>query len=280
MRIHSSITIEAPIFFKAQAKGAEFIKLVPSYDIEYGIVLKMIIPTEHVITLDKGWIRIEYNDDMETFRFRTPSSLLKYFGAEIIVYEDEFRVAGEICRIRRVRGDFSKINHLIKLPKIASYHPYFTKDGRFHISFAFMRNHFPEHLKKDPYIQASLVDQAVINHEILVTVFSGKDLVQGERAFKLKRYEYEMVTPPIHILFQHLGKRISGFHYNSHMVGNSLLVIYTKEVQSHEGCQQRTGRRVPGIRERVVRARRKRAGTLRFEEELRRKKILLDFKRR
>lgn len=278
MKILNTISFQGNIFFKVHSKGALYAKLVPTYDVEYGMVVKLVIPTNHTTYLDKSWIKIHYNEDEEKFRINCPSFLVKYKGVEIHQYEDEFYSAGEVCRIRRVKGDFSKCDNILRIPRRAKYEPHFEKDGRFHISLAFIRNNFPDFLKKDPYIQVSLVNQAVINHEILVTVFSGADLIKGEIAFKLKKYEYEMATPPVHLLLNHLKNQIKSFQYVSHHKGNRFLVIHTKRAQNNERRKQGTGRCVPGIRERAIRARRERDAGLRVEKELRRKKVILDFK--
>lgn len=259
-KILNTITIEGNIFFKAKIRGVRYIKLVPCYDVQYGIVMRMMLPTEHTETLDKAWIKLEYSSCNDLMRFNCPAFLKKYKGESFDLFEDDFTIPGELCKIRKGKGDFSKIKHLIKVPKKIQYKPFFTRDGRFHVSLAYVRNNFLKGIKDNPYVKVSLVDDAVINHKIVVSIFSGRYLEKGQLAFKMKRYEHELVTPPISVLFKVLGKRIANFKYHEPDWFNGQVIIHTKEETQSERCGQRTGRRVLSLRQRVVRAGRQRNG--------------------
>lgn len=279
-QILNTITIGDNIFFKAKIRGVNYVKLIPCYDVEHGIVMRIMMPTEHTETLDKGWIKLEYSSPHDVFRFSCPSFLKKYKGAKIETYEDSFPIPGELCRVRMLTGDFSNIRHLIKVPRGVKYKPFFSKDGRFHVSLAFVRNNFPASVKKGPYVQVSSVDNAVINHEIMVSVFSGKYLSKGEIAFRLKRYEHELVTPPIKVLLTPLEDRLANFKFKKRENTEHVTAIYTVEEIKRESNKRGIGRRVPSLRQRAIRARRQRDASRRAEEEYRRKAGLLDFKRK
>ena len=278
--ILNTITIDGNIFFKANIHGIKYVKLIPCYDVEYGIVISMIAPTVHMETLDKSWLKIEFSSAHDMFRFNCPAFLQKYKGLAIESYEDEFAAPGELCKIRRASGDFAGMRHLIPTCK-ATRHPWFSKDARLHISLAYVRKYFTESAKKEPYVQVvSSVDDTVINREIVVSVFSGKYLVKGELAFKLKRYEHELVTPPINVLLKVLKGNAFNFKYQKHVNVENITTIHIIEEIKSERCVKGTRRRVLGVRERAQRARRKRNASLGIEAKHRREKGILDFKRK
>ncbi|HUT44505.1 MAG TPA: hypothetical protein VMW95_09225, partial [Desulfobacterales bacterium] len=186
MKISNTITVSGNIFYKINIQYVRHIKLIPCYDIEYGVVIKMIAPPQTSSVLDKSWMAIDADVNNELFRFRCPSFLLGYIGRNAEEYEDRFPSTGEICRIRLIGGDFIGLKDMIKVPRKISYHPYFSKDGRIHISFAYIRKYFPKFLKKNLYVSPASTTQtmAVINKEIVVFVLSGTDLDKDEYAAK------------------------------------------------------------------------------------------------
>jgi len=281
MEILNTITIDGNIFFKANMQRVKYVKLIPCYDVEHGVVIRVMTPTAHVDTLDKSWLKVEFSSANDLLRFNCPAFLKrKYKGSAIETYEDELAIPGELCKIKKVRNSFEKIKGLVISPKRVRYEPRFSKDGKLHISLAYARNNFTDSAKKEPYVQVtSSVDNVVINREIVVSVFSGRYLTSGELAFKLKRYEHEFVTPPINVLIKVLGSKISNFKYKKHDNVENITKIYIEEIKS-ERCIKRTRRRVLGIRERAQRTRGERNASVRVEEKHRREKRILDFKRR
>ena len=249
MEINNTIIIEGNIFFKVNMRGIKFIKLIPCYDVEHGVVLKMICPPDSSTVLDKSWINIEIDSNNEVFKFRCPAFLSGNIPSPISVYEDSLH--GEICRIRKIGSDFSNIKHLIKIPRKAIYEPNFSSDGKFHISLAYVRNNFINEAKKNPCAKFSNIELAVINKEIMVYVFSERNLDKNEVAFKLTRSDYELSTRPINSLVKSLGKKIANFRYQKFSTQNDVMSMHMKEGKIHAGHKPRIGRLVCGIRERV-----------------------------
>jgi len=278
--ILNTITFEGNIFFKANIKGIQYIKLTPCYDVEHGIVLKAITPGINDVTLDKKWLKLEYSKANELFRINCPSFLKQYHGSRVVVYEDCYDSTNELCRIRREKSDFSKIKHLVKIPKSIKYKPFFSNNARLHISLSYVRNNFPSSVKNNPYIMVSLIDKNVINHNIVVSIFSGSDLRKGELAFKLKRYEHELATPPIRILQKHLNNRIQNFIYQKYEWAKDMLLIHLREEFIIERRNKRTRRRVSSLRKRAQRARRQGDANRGAEAEYRRQKRIVNFKRK
>lgn len=233
MEIGNTITIEGNIFFKVNIRGVKFIKLVPCYDVEHGVVLKMMCPSVTNTTLDKSWIKIEIDDNNELFKFRCPAFLTGNISAHFDVYEDAFPSPCEICRIRKISSDFSNIKHLIKIPRKNIYEPYFSKNGKLHISMAYIRNNFIHNVKKCPCVKFSNIQHAVINKEITVYVFSERNLDKNEIFFKLIQSEYELATRPINSLIKELGNKISNFKYKKFSKpSDDTMIIHMREGNS------------------------------------------------
>lgn len=278
MQISNTIKIDGNIFFKLNIRGVRYIKLIPCYDVEHGIVLKMTIPSDANTVLDKSWIKISLDHNNELFEFNCPSFLHKYKNSSIAVYEDAFPSVGEVCRIRKAGSDFSLIKHLIKIPRKSIYEPYFSVDGKFHISLAYVRNNFPVSVKKNPYVKLSNIDNIVINRETMVYVFSERNLNKNEIAFKLNRSDYELVTRPISYLSKIVGPSLERFKYKKYSSKNDVMIIYLKE-RKYARPEQRVRRPVCGIRQRAIRVRRARNAGQRTEAIDRGKTIFFDFQR-
>ena len=252
-KIRSTITVGGSICFKAKTNGIEYVKLVPYYDIEYGVILKMVYPTDLTITLDKSWMWLRYSNSDDAFRVVCPKFLKKYKGATIEFYEDEYAEPNELCRARCVTRSLALIGHLIEIPKGMKYNPGFSLDGRMHISLAYVRNNFPNNARRDPCMQALVINQAII-----VLIVSERLLDKDDIFLKLTKGEHEFVSPPVKEISELLKESIIKFKYFKHKRTENSIVIHIKGEVLCERRDRRVERRVLSLRERARRVRRQR----------------------
>ena len=282
MDISSTIVASGIAFRDFKKHRFDYIKLIPCYDLEYGIVIKMLRPSRYCAVLDKSWIKISPDENNEIFRFRCPSLLFGYLGAKADEYSDAFPDTDEILRLKIPDSGFSELKNQVTIPRKQGYYPYMSSDGKLHVSLAYARNVFPESLRKNIYVSCASTTRTsvVIHREIVVQVICGASLDHGEYAFKLIRKNQEFVSRPLRPILQFVGKYITRFTYGNCMPKTNSLIIYFRECYHHARCKQRTGRHICRTSQRKSRTRRvyhEDGGAGTFDGG---KDKILDFKRR
>lgn len=221
--------IQGNIFFKANIRGATFIKLFPAYDAEHGVILKAMMPHHLTTSLDKSWIKMEYDRGNELFRFRCPQFLKHYLGESVVIYEDALPCPGELFRIKKVVNNFSIFKPMLKVPRKVHYDPRFSKDGRLHFSLPFVKNNFPLNVIREPLLSTgALLPEDVTKGKIQVYIISGKDLVENEYVFRFNKTEHELITTPIYPILKMVGGRIERFKYKKREIKGDTVVIHAE----------------------------------------------------
>jgi len=282
MKISNMITVKGTVFEKIILHNTKYIKIIPCYDIEHGIVLKIIEPPYNTLVLGKSWISITVDRNNELFRFRCPSFLFDYKGADVQEYEDCYPSIGEICRLKLINGNFSKLRKMVHIPRSITYNPKILKDGKIHISFAYIRNKFPPSLRKDLYISTAPTTQnSIDNKEIILQVLKSSDLDINEKVYKMSKAEFGFISRPLTNIYGLVGKEMENFNYKKGLFVNDVFMIYFRKARrGNERSKSRTGQSISGIRKRAIRARRirnenRRAGTINGG-----KNKIFDFQRR
>lgn len=250
MEILNIITLDYNMYIKITTYGVNFIKLIPAYDLDLGVILKIIFPEKEQIVLDKKWMKLMINHNRETVRFYCPSFLRRSIGDEVYIYSDPFAKDNEIGRIS---GNFNYLKNLVCIPKRRIKNPYFSKDGKLRIPFVYMKKKFPGHLYYDLYASEGITLQKdVINGIIKVIIFKGDSLVEGENASSFDYGEYEIISHPFCSLLE-MTDNINHFLLKKVICNDKNIIIYFKERKNNERYRARNGRGVRIVRKKNAR---------------------------